>query len=135
MRSARDFKKRYVIAVLLLAIVAYGILKVANFSPFEESVIQRQQINSTTTLYVTEGSAGATTKNVYQYYLVPSEVAESDFLKQAGDKYKSFLSTSDESVKMQINSSAIHLSVKGDVYRFTNVASYSTIIYLTSSPF
>lgn len=127
--------KRYFIVILLLIAIAYGSWKAVNFSPFEEDIFQKEKINSFTTLYVTEGSAGATTKYVYNYYLVPTRITDSDFLKGIGNKYSSFLSTSDENVKIEIGNSIIHLRVKGVIYHFTNAASYSSTIYLNAAPF
>lgn len=134
MRNGLGFKKRYLVASLLLICVVYGIWQVMTFSPFEESILYKKKVNAFTLLYVTEGSAGATTKNVYQFYLIPSRTPEKDFLKGAGHKYASLLSTSDENAEAEIINSVIRLSVKGVIYHFTNAASYSTTIYLTSSP-
>lgn len=131
MRNVRVFKW---VVVLLVIVACYGAYKALN-SPIEQTVYKVEKINPKVSLYVTEGSAGATTNFVYQFYLVPSEVTKEAFLKGVGDKYQSFLSTSDGSTKIDISDSAIHLDVKGDVYRFTNRASYSTTIYLNSSPF
>ncbi|XXD08244.1 hypothetical protein ACMYSN_19290 [Klebsiella sp. R445] len=131
MRNVRVFKW----AVVLLVIVAcYGVYKVLN-SPIDLTVYKVEKVNSKLSLYITEGSAGVTTDFVYQFYLVPPEVTETAFLKGIGDKYQPFLSTSDGSAKIAISDSAIHLDVKGDVYHFTNGASYSTTIYLNASPF
>jgi hypothetical protein len=131
MQNVRVFKW----AVVLLVIVAcYGAYKVLN-SPIDQTVYKVEKVNSKVSLYVTEGSAGATTDFVYQFYLIPPEVTETAFLKGIGDEYQPFLSTSDGSAKIAISDSAIHLDVKGDVYRFTNGASYSTTIYLNASPF
>ncbi|WP_428944289.1 hypothetical protein ACQK5W_17135 [Pantoea sp. FN060301] len=135
MRNGQGFKKRYVVFALVVMLLFYGVWQVIHFSPFEESVIKKVQVNTSTTLYITEGSAGATTRNVYQYYLIPSDITESEFLKGAGDKYVSFLSTSDHNATAIIDSSAIRLTVKGAIYHFTNFASYSTSIYLTASPY
>lgn len=131
MRNVRVFKW----AVVSLVIVAfYGAWKAIN-SPVDQTVYKYEKVNSQITLYITEGSAGATTDFVYQFYLVPSAISKSDFLKNTGDKYQAFLSTSDASTKVDISNEAIHLTVKGKVYHFNNGASYSTTIYLNASPF
>jgi hypothetical protein len=131
MRGIRVFKW----AVTLLVIVAfYGAYKVLN-SPLEQVVYKVVKVNSTVTLYMTEGSAGATTNFVYQFYLAPSTVTKSDFLKDIGDKYHAFLSTSDENTKIEIIDGNIHLGVRGDVYGFQNGVLYSTTIYLNAAPF
>lgn len=131
MRSVRVFKW---VAVLLVIAAFCGAWKVLN-SPIGQTVYKVEKVNSQVTLYITEGSAGATTDFVYLYYLVPSAVTKSDFLKDLGDKYQDFLSTSDENAKIDISNGAIHLTVRGDVYSFNNGASYSTTIYLNASPF
>ncbi|WP_067701905.1 hypothetical protein AAGR22_11015 [Erwinia sp. HDF1-3R] len=131
MRNVRVFKW----AVVIFAIVAlYSAWKVLN-SPIDQTIYKVEKVNSQITLYVTEGSAGATTGFVYQYYLVPSAVTRNNFLKGLGDKYWAFLSTSDGSAKIDISDLAIHLTVKGDVYSFNNGATYLTTIYLNASPF
>lgn len=131
MRNAQVFKW----IVVLLAIAAfYSAWKFFN-SPIEQSVYKVKNVNSQITLYVTEGSAGATTDFVYQFYLVPSAVTRSNFLKNIGDKYQAFLATSDANTKVDVSNGAVHLTVKGNVYRFNNGASYSTTIYLNASPF
>lgn len=131
MRNVRVFKW---FVVLLLIAACCGAYKVLT-SPIDQTVYKVEKVNSNVSLYVTEGSAGATTNFVYQYYLVPPKVTEAAFLEGIGDRYQPFLSTSDGSAKVVINDGAIHLDVKGDVYRFTNGASYSTTIYLNASPF
>ncbi len=131
MRNVRVFKW---VVVLLVIVAFYSVWKALN-SPIDQTVHKVEKVNSQVTLYVTEGSAGATTDFVYQFYLVPSAVTRRDFLKDIGDKYQAFLSTSDASTKIDINDGAIHLTVKGNVYRFNNGASYSTTIYLNASPF
>lgn len=135
MQNAPAFKKRYIAAVFLIAAFAYSVYLLMTFSPFEETIIRKTIINSSTMFYITEGSAGATTKHVYQYYLVPTETTEVDFFKGKQKKYIPFLSTSDEHVQTQIDGNVIRLKVRGDIYRFTNAASYSTTIYLIASPF
>lgn len=131
MQNVRVFKW----AVLVLLIVAcYGAYRALN-GPIEQTVYKVEKVNARVSLYVTQGSAGATTGFVYQFYLVPSEVNEADFLKGVGDKYPPFLSTSDGSTKIDIRNGAVHLNVKGDVYRFNNGASYLTTIYLNAAPF
>lgn len=131
MQNVRVFKW---VMVLLVIVAFYGVWKALN-SPIDQTIYKVEKVNSQVTLYITEGSAGATTDFVYQFYLVPSAVTKSDFLKDTGDKYHAFLSTSDESTKVEISDGAIHLTVKGHVYHFNNGASYSTTIYLNASPF
>lgn len=131
MRSVRVFKW---VAVLVVIAAFYGAWKALN-SPIDQTVYKVEKVNSHVTLYITEGSAGATTDFVYLYYLVPSAVTKSDFLKDLGDKYQAFLSTSDENAKIDIGNGAIYLRVRGDVYSFNNGASYSTTIHLNASPF
>ncbi|WP_434586137.1 hypothetical protein ACMYSP_07050 [Klebsiella sp. R390] len=131
MRNVQVFKW---VVVLLLIVACYSAYKVLN-SPIDQTVYKVEKVNTKVSLYVTEGSAGATTKFVYQFYLVPAEVTKEAFLKDIGDKYQPFLSTSDGNTKIDIIDSGIHLDVKGDVYRFTNGVSYSTTIYLNASPF
>lgn len=131
MRNVRVFKW---VVVLLVIVAFYGVWRALN-SPIDQTIYNVEKVNSQETLYITEGSAGATTDFVYQFYLVPSAVTRDDFLKDIGDKYQAFLSTSDASTKVDIRDGAIHLTVKGDVYRFYNGASYSTTIYLNASPF
>lgn len=131
MRNVRVFKW---VVMLSVIVACYGAYKALN-SPIDQTVYKVVKVNSEVSLYVTEGSAGATTNFVYQYYLVSPDVTEEAFLKSIGDKYQPFLSTSDGKTKIDINDDAIHLNVKGDVYRFTNGASYSTTIFLNASPF
>ena len=134
MQYALGFKKRYILLALLIFLLIYVLWQVVRFSPFEESIIRRENINPSTDLYITQGSAGATTKNVYQYYLVPINITDEDFYKRVGGKYRSFLSTSDESAQLMIKASAVHITTKGDVYRFNNLTS-TTFIYLNASAF
>lgn len=134
MTKGQKLKKRHIAILLLIMLVFWGIWQVIHFSPFEETIIKKVRVNSTTTLYVTEGNAGATTRYVYQYYLIPSDITESEFLENVGDSYSSFLSTADPDVNYEISNSNIRLTVKGNVYHFTNVAN-TTTIYLTALPF
>lgn len=131
MRNVQVFKW----VTMLLAIAAlYGVWKAFN-SPIDQTIYKVEKVNPQIMLYITEGSAGATTDFVYQYYLIPSAVTKSDFLKYLDDKYQSFLSTSDGNPEINISDGAIYLTVKGNVYSFNNGASYSTTIYLKASPF
>ncbi|MEM6161615.1 hypothetical protein AAH446_13850 [Erwinia sp. P6884] len=134
MTKGQRLKKRHIAILLLIMLVFWGIWQVLHFSPFEETIIKKVKVNSTTTLYVTEGNAGATTSYVYQYYLIPSDKTESEFLENLGDSYSSFLSTADPDVKYEISNSNLRLAVKDNVYHFTNVAN-TTTIYLTALPF
>jgi hypothetical protein len=120
--------------VLLLFAACYGAFKALN-SPIDQTVYKVEKVNSKVSLYITEGSAGATTNFVYQFYLVHPEITKEAFLKGIGDKYQPFLSTSDGNAKVDINDGSIHLDVKGNVYCFNNGASYSAKIYLNASPF
>lgn len=134
MTKGQRLKKRHIAILLLIMLVFWGIWQVIHFSPFEETIIKKVRVNSTTTLYVTEGNTGATTSYVYQYYLIPSDIMESEFLENVGDNYSSFLSTADPDVKYEISNSNIRLTVKGNVYHFNNVAN-TTTIYLMALPF
>jgi hypothetical protein len=61
-------------------VACYGVYKALN-SPVIQTIYKVEKINSKVSLYITEGSAGATKNFVYQFYLVPPEVSKDAFLK------------------------------------------------------
>jgi hypothetical protein len=63
MPKERVFRKIYIFIVLVVAFLGYLIKVVLDFSPYEQTIIRKESIGDFNTLYVTEGSAGATTKN------------------------------------------------------------------------
>jgi len=133
MQKERVFRKRYIFIVLAIAFFGYLIKVVLGFSPYEQTIIRKESIGEFNTLYVTEGSAGATTKNTYKYYLYPSVKTEKEFLADVRD-YPSVLFTSDPNVKIQLKGRYLYFTVKGTIYSFTN-QSDSVFIYLNSTPF
>ena len=133
MQKERVFRKRYIFSVLAIAFFGYLIKVVLDFSPYEQTIIRKESIGEFNTLYVTEGSAGATTENTYKYYLYPSAKTEKEFLENIRD-YPSVLFTSDSDVKMQLKGKNLYFTVKGTIYSFTN-QSDSVFIYLNSTPF
>lgn len=138
MQNVAGFNKKRWASVLALAITAYVAWKAIGFSlffGFEESIIRREKINNNHMLYITEGSAGATTAFVYQYYVVPAGITDKEFLKGVNDEYPSFLSTSDRDAKVEIEGSSIRLSVPGNVYKFHNGTSYAITIHLNAAPY
>ena len=60
MRNVRIFRW---VAVLMGIVACYGVYKALN-SPVIQTVYKVEKINSKVSLYITEGSAGATTKFV-----------------------------------------------------------------------
>ncbi len=133
MQKERVFRERYIVIVLVIAFLGYLIKMVLDFSPYEQTIIRKESIGEFNTLYVTEGSAGATTENTYKYYLYPSAKTEKEFLENIRD-YPSVLFTSDSDVKMQLKGKKLYFTVKGTIYSFTN-QSDSVFIYLNSTPF
>ncbi|WP_380179960.1 hypothetical protein [Kalamiella sp. sgz302252] len=135
MQKSRNFKKRYLLAFVLVVLSACAFWQIIHFSPFEEDLIRKIKINSATELYVTESSAGATTGFVYKYYLVPAGVTDSDFQQGIEKRYFSFLSTSDKNAQTSIQGNAVYLTVKGDIWHFSNLTNFATTIHLTLSPY
>lgn len=135
MRFGPAFSRYRVSLTVALMFIAWAVWKAVSFSPFEQNILITRKVNHSTLLYVTEGSAGATTANVYNYYLVPATVTTDSFLRLAGDKYHSFLSTADDKAQIETDDHAMHITIKGKIYSFTNASSYSVDIYLSSQPY
>ncbi|WP_320727590.1 hypothetical protein [Enterobacter sp. 118C5] len=135
MLSVQVFKNKWLYLSVAIALVGYGLWRVIdNFLYLEQRIIHRESIGSFSTLYITESSAGATTSNVYKYYLYPGKSSEENFLKEVRNGYEPFLMTTASDVKFNIEENAIHLKVAGDIFKFNNVAGH-TFIYLDASPF
>ncbi|MEG5464678.1 hypothetical protein [Enterobacter chuandaensis] len=135
MLSAQVSKKKWLYLVVVIALVGYGLWRVVdNFFYLEQRITHRENIGPFSTLYTTESSAGATTSNVYKYYLYPAKSSDENFLKEVRNGYEPFLMTTASDVKFNIEENAIHLKVAGDIFKFNNVAGH-TFIYLEASPF
>ena len=133
MQKERVFRNKYIFFVLVIVFLGFLIKVVLDFSPYEQAIIRKESIGEFNILYVTEGSAGATTKNTYKYYLYSSKKTEKEFLQDVRD-YPPVLFTSDQNVQIQVKGRYLYFTVKGVIYSFTN-QSDSVFIYLNSTPF
>ena len=141
MHLAKMFTKRpFGLAVLIIIVLA--VYKLAHFSPFEQSIIKRVAVNNLATLYITQASAGATTRYSYRYYLLDASKNEeevNEFI--SNEKQQPFLITDDENASAVIKENSIYLKIKGTIYSYQSSAAYSNKIgtfsipvYLTASP-
>ncbi|KLQ86288.1 hypothetical protein ABF62_09385 [Enterobacter hormaechei subsp. steigerwaltii] len=126
-------KKIYILLPILIS--SYGIwCAVDEFIYIEQDIIRKENIGKVSVLYITESNAGATTSNVYKYYLASSKKSEEAFLGDVRNGYAPFLITTDPEAKVESKENALYITVSGKIYQFSNI-SYSTFIYLNSSPF
>lgn len=134
MLSAQVFRNKWIYRALILGAISFGIWRgVDNFLYIDQKVTHKEKIGQLSILYITESNAGATTSNVYKYYLYSSKEPEEIFLKEIRNGYAPFLVTTDPNVKMKIGKDSIHLNVSGKIYNFKNLSNY-IFIYLDSSP-
>ncbi|MCT6664880.1 hypothetical protein N4Q52_12815 [Enterobacter mori] len=135
MRNVQAFRKKKFYITGILIVLGYGLWSSINsFLYLEQNIIYRQDVGAFSTLYITESSAGATTLNVYKFYLYNIHEAEAILLEDIKSGYEPFLVTTDPDVKVLVEENAIHLKVSGKIFKFSNVAGHS-FIYLNSSPF
>jgi len=140
-RKTRVFQGRYLVPILLIAIVL-GIYKALQFSPLEQELIGKVKVNDRVTLYITEASAGATTDFSYRFYLGDASQDDKTFMASLEDGDQPFMITTDKEALKKVEDGAIYLSVKGTIFTYHSPALYrregviySVPIYLTSSPF
>mgnify|MGYP001078213453 CR=1 FL=1 len=140
MQKERVFKKRYVVLSAMLVSLVILVYQITNFSPLEQSVIKKLKVSNIATLYVTEADAGATTNFTYRYYLFDAHKGDNVFT--ASDDSQPFLITSDADASVKVENGAIHITLKGKIYKFNNYPAYkindsvfSVPVYLTSTPF
>lgn len=119
MLKGRGFKRGHLVfsVVILLGFFLYWTF--TNVHVYEQKVIKQQKVNEFTNLYITEGSAGATTGNTYKYYLYSSRSTLKDFEKEMYD-YEPMLFTDDADAKVDIKDNNLYMTVKGKIYFFTN---------------
>lgn len=141
MQNAQIFKRRYLL-IPLIAILAYGIYFLMQFSPLEQHVIKKIKVNNLANLYITEADAGATTNFSYRYYLFDATKSDAEFLESLNDNEQYFLITEDDKALVSIENNAIYLNVKGAIFTFHSPGSYrnstgiySVPIYLNASPY
>ena len=135
MLSAQVFKRKRLFVVAVIILLGYGIWHaIDDFLYLEQKIVLKEKVGSLSTLYVTQSSAGATTSNVYKYYLFSAKQPDAAFLKEVRNGYEPFLVTTATNVKFKVEDNSIHLNVSGDIFKFNNVAGH-TFIYLNSSPF
>jgi len=142
MRNAQVFKKRYILLIIFLGVLGCGIYKFIQFSPLEQTVIEKISVNDLINLYITENSAGATTDFSYRFYLFDSAKSDAEFIDKINDDYLPFLITSDRYAFQKIERNSIYLSIKGHIFEFHNFPSCRVNnsllfvpVYLTSTPF
>ena len=135
MLNVRVFRKKRFYIIVMLSVLGYGLWCAINdFLYIEQKIVYRQSVNTFSTLYITESSAGATTSNVYKFYVYNNHEADDDFLKKVKNGYEPFLVTTDPDVNVNIEGNSIHLKVRGDIFKFTH-AGGNVFIYMNSSPF
>lgn len=139
MRSVRFFKKRYLLIILIL-VVGYALYDFIQ-SPPDQRVVKSQPINNLATLYITEVDLGATTSASYRYYVYPTKAGKEGFTKAVKDNEPPFLITSDPDARVNIINGAIHLTINGNIYSFSNSPAYKSEgvilavpVYLNASP-
>lgn len=91
-------KKIYILLTILIS--SYGIWRaVDEFLYIEQDIILKENIGKVSVLYITESNAGATTSNVYKYYLASSKKSEEAFLGDVRTGMAPFLITTDPEAK------------------------------------
>lgn len=140
MQNARAFKKGLSWLILLMGAL-YGIYSLLQFSPLEQTVVKKVNVNNLVNLYITKADAGATTDFSYRFYLYDASKGDNAFTASLDDN-NPFLVTSDKDALKQVDNGALYLSVKGTIYSFQSPASYiindsihSVPIYMRSSSY
>lgn len=135
MLSVQASRKKCIYILLIILISFYAIWRTLDeFLYIEQEIIYKESIGKVSVLYITKSNAGATTSNVYKYYLASSKISGETFLGEVRHGYAPFLITTDPEAKVETEENAIYIKVSGKIYYFSNL-SYSTLIYLNSSPF
>lgn len=135
MLSVQASRKKCIYILLIILISSYAIWRTLDeFLYIEQEIIYKESIGKVSVLYITKSNAGATTSNVYKYYLASSKISGENFLGEVRNGYAPFLITTDPDAKVETEENAIYIKVSGKIYHFSNT-SYSTLIYLNSSPF
>lgn len=140
MRNVQVFKKRYLL-LLLLPVFIWIAFKIIQFSPLEQTLLQKIPVTRQVSLYITEASAGATTAFSYRFYLYDASKDERAVMAALQHDNEPFMITSDRNAFQKVENGAIYLSTKGTLYRFTNAPAcrvgdiiYTVPVYLTASP-
>jgi hypothetical protein len=141
MQNVPVFKKRYVLAILIL-IVSFMAYRISQFTPVGQIVINKVKVTNLVNLYITEVNAGATTAFSYRFYLFDASKSDDAFNKSLDGKSHPFLITSDRNALKKVKNNAIYISVTGEIYSFysspgieKNGFIYSVPVYLTAKPF
>lgn len=135
MPSVQVFNKKWLTILVIFTLVGYILWRAIDYFIYlEQDIVRKENVGILSTLYITESSAGATTSYVYKYYLYPTKISDTIFLREVRNGYEPFLVTTDPDVKIKTGENSIHLKVSGEIFKFNNVAGY-VLIYLNSSPF
>lgn len=141
MQNARVFKKRYLLFILMILVIV-GVYQTLHDSPLDQQVINKVHVNSLANLYITESSAGATTRFSYRFYLYDAAKSDQEFATSLEGDIQPFMITTDKDALKKVENDAIYLSIRGTIYNFQSPASYvvrgsifSVPIYLNSAPF
>ncbi|MFI3310658.1 hypothetical protein [Ewingella allii] len=125
MQYAHAFRRADSRVVLVIALLLGGYYfchtSINSFFNNDDVVITRQlTVSKLVNLYIAETSAGATTPMVYYFYLIGADADAKRLIAEDTDRQKSFLSTSDRNVVVEIINTDLFLKVSGDIYQFDN---------------
>lgn len=125
MQYAQAFRRAASRVVLVIALLLGGYYfchtSINSFFNNDDVVITRQlTVSKLVNLYIAETSAGATTPMVYYFYLIGADADAKRLIAEDTDRQKSFLSTSDRNVVVEIINTDLFLKVSGDIYQFDN---------------
>ncbi|WP_312269054.1 hypothetical protein [Pseudescherichia sp.] len=140
MQRERAFKKRYIVALLVI-VVAWAAYMLPNwFFPVGYTLYKKVPVSEKANIYVVQTDAGATTAYSYRYYVVDAKVSDDDFMTNVADAAP-FLNTKDEKAVLNVKDNQIFLRVRGEIYSFDSPALYrsgadihSVAIHLDAAP-
>ncbi|KAA5933008.1 MULTISPECIES: hypothetical protein [Pantoea] len=142
MQNAQVFKKRTLLLVLIMMILALAGWRLSQLSPLEQSIIRKVNVSSRVSLYITQASAGATTDFSFRYYLYDASRSDESFKESLANNLQPFLITSDGNAFKRVQDKAVYLTVKGEIFAFhsspgirINDVIYAVPVFLTASPF
>ena len=141
MQRERAFKKRYIVALVVIVLAWVAYMLPSWFFPVGYTLYKKVPVNDRANIYVVQTDAGATTAFSYRYYIVDAKESDADFMANVADAAP-FLNTKDEKAVLNVKDSQIYLRVRGEIYSFDSPALYrsgsdihSVAIYLDAAPY
>lgn len=123
MQREQVFKKRYIIALVVIALAWAVYMLPSWFFPVGYTLYKKVPINDKANIYVVQTDAGATTAYSYRYYVVDAKESDDDFMTNVADAAP-FLNTKDEKAVLNVKDNQIYLRVRGEIYSFDSPALY-----------